>query len=267
MKADYWRQLDFFDPAKFREEPVIIGAGSTGSFIAVGLAALGVKSMTIIDFDTVDAHNLPNQFFSQNLLEDTGEAEILKVVALKNTIGMLYPEVKINIIPQAIEEVDAIQWANAKIIFSCVDRMDARTYIFNTCREHRGILIDPRTGGEVYNVYSIIRQDYNQGVYYTESLFGESAQLPCTGTAIVDVAFQVAATCIQRMRYWIRNNHTNYLIHTFHDCTTGLISYMKVENNSKQAGTFVRTEQNIKNITGEHVEEITDADSQNPNQE
>ena len=61
----YHRQLDILDPKSMDVPVTIIGAGATGSFTALSLAKMGIRNITIYDFDTVEEHNLPNQFYRQ----------------------------------------------------------------------------------------------------------------------------------------------------------------------------------------------------------
>ena len=63
MTTRYWRQTDIVDADRLAELPVtVIGAGATGSFITLALAKMGVRHITVYDDDTVEEHNLPNQF-------------------------------------------------------------------------------------------------------------------------------------------------------------------------------------------------------------
>ena len=264
MKPDYWRQLDFFNPDNCDISPTVIGAGSTGSFIVLGLAAMGFKKIVVIDHDNIDAHNMPNQFFAQSLLKDMVDGTISKVMMLKQTIAMLYPNTELIVYPIEVEETHNNKWFSP-IVFSCVDDNKVREFIFQNwqCDDLRGILIDPRTGGEYYNVFVLTKylrsSDYG---YYINSLEGETANLPCTGTSIADVAFAVAASCIQRMREYLKTNKC-MLLHTFHDCKTNLTSYMRLSDEAD----FNDTNKYYKEpdvATGEEVkdEQSTDSDRQ-----
>ena len=59
---DPLRHLSVFSPEQFGDTPVhVIGVGATGSNIALEIAKLGVKNLSIWDFDHVEGHNLANQ--------------------------------------------------------------------------------------------------------------------------------------------------------------------------------------------------------------
>ena len=70
----FHRQLDLLD-LKLSSTPItIIGAGATGSFTALTLAKMGFSELTVFDFDTVEEHNLPNQFYRTS---DLGKPKVL----------------------------------------------------------------------------------------------------------------------------------------------------------------------------------------------
>ena len=100
MKSQQWRGLDFFDPAKTHPDVLIIGCGHIGSYMAFGLARMGVKNITVVDHDMVEPHNLPNQFFAESLVKDLPDTPTLyKVVAVRQTINYLIPSATIISIP------------------------------------------------------------------------------------------------------------------------------------------------------------------------
>lgn len=64
---------------------VIVGAGGVGSWVALNVAQLGVKNLTLIDNDIVSAHNLNRSFFKN---EDIGKN---KAIALADNIRSRNP--------------------------------------------------------------------------------------------------------------------------------------------------------------------------------
>ena len=61
--VNYLRQKRLFNPEEQSTEIIIVGAGSTGSFVSLNLAKMGMNKIKVIDFDIVEDHNIPNQFF------------------------------------------------------------------------------------------------------------------------------------------------------------------------------------------------------------
>ena len=50
---DIRRHMELFNPEKFTLPVHIIGAGATGSWLALSLAKLGITNITVWDFDVV----------------------------------------------------------------------------------------------------------------------------------------------------------------------------------------------------------------------
>jgi sulfur-carrier protein adenylyltransferase/sulfurtransferase len=69
---------------------LMLGAGGLGSPAALYLAAAGVGTIGIVDFDTVDASNLQRQILHN--LDRIGD---LKVESARKTINLLNPDVKV----------------------------------------------------------------------------------------------------------------------------------------------------------------------------
>ena len=69
---------------------LIVGAGGLGSPIALYLAAAGVGTLGIVDFDTVDLSNLQRQ-----LLHHTDDVGKPKVVSARETLNAYNPEVNV----------------------------------------------------------------------------------------------------------------------------------------------------------------------------
>ncbi len=57
------RHQSIFDPQQNDHGITIIGAGATGSRLWLALVELGLKNITIYDFDVVESHNLANQIY------------------------------------------------------------------------------------------------------------------------------------------------------------------------------------------------------------
>ena len=89
---------------------LIIGAGGLGSPAALYLAAAGVGTLGIVDFDRVDLSNLQRQ-----ILHHTHDIGRLKVDSAIDTIADINPDVKV--VPHPVQ----LSSANAKEIFAEYD--------------------------------------------------------------------------------------------------------------------------------------------------
>jgi len=262
MKADVWRQLDFFDPSKAHPKPLIIGCGHIGSYLAFGLARMGVKEITICDHDLVEAHNLPNQFFAESLMAELvqDKPSLLKVVALQETIKYLVPTAKINIVPSRIEAAN-IKVQYYDVVFVCVDDMNVRKWIFDEAKEGTKLIIDARTGGAFANVFSCRLTKSEEFNYYAKNLWSnkDAAPLPCTGTAVIDVSFGVVSDCIHKYREYVQNKSVR-IIHSFHDYIVGTVSIMKMINVEKPEAERIIIPKEIAKQPIQAVREADDGD-------
>ena len=70
---------------------LVVGAGGLGSPVLLYLAAAGVGTLGIIDFDTVDISNLQRQ-----VIHHTDSVGALKVTSARETIQSINPEIVVN---------------------------------------------------------------------------------------------------------------------------------------------------------------------------
>jgi adenylyltransferase/sulfurtransferase len=105
---------------------LLIGAGGLGSPAALYLAAAGVGTLGIIDFDVVDHSNLQRQILHQT--DDVGR---LKVESAKNTIEAINPNVVVEAHNMILDSSNALDlFAKYDIIVNGVDNFPAR-YLAN----------------------------------------------------------------------------------------------------------------------------------------
>src|SRR5687767_4709014 len=84
--VEFTRGEDWFNPADHPYAKVqVFGAGGIGSWVMLGLAKLGVPYLDVFDFDTYEAHNVPNQFAPLEEYTDSW----LKVEALRDMLVLL----------------------------------------------------------------------------------------------------------------------------------------------------------------------------------
>jgi len=114
------KSYDFFKPEDVKERIHIIGCGSIGSTVAELLARLGLKKITLYDFDKVEPKNLANQLFRQ---EHIG---MDKVSALAHMLCEINPEIKINI---KVASRGYVAQKLSGYVFLCVDNIELRRQI------------------------------------------------------------------------------------------------------------------------------------------
>lgn len=164
----YSRQLGIIPPEQLLFPISIIGAGSIGSWTALCLAKMGCLDIEIWDFDKVEPHNTPNQFFNRI---DGGE-EFKKNRLLADTISDFS-----HTIPKT-QEGYTDEALSSKIIISAVDNMETRKKLFE---KHKGTdkwLIDGRMGGNAIEVYVTKLDNDTQCNEYARTLFADAEALP-----------------------------------------------------------------------------------------
>jgi molybdopterin/thiamine biosynthesis adenylyltransferase len=154
------RHQDIFKPEQAR--PVfVIGCGATGSHVALQLFSMGItRGIEVIDFDTVEPHNLPNQIFMQKHL-DMHKVDALRdyvqdkmgefVENLSSTCFVMdkVPDYNIRGIADMREDVNPI-------VILAVDSMQARLQIVESLRgdTRPWRVIDTRMAASHGNIYS-----------------------------------------------------------------------------------------------------------------
>ena len=120
----------------------VVGGGGTGSFIATELAYLGVKDITILDFDKVEATNL-NRLFGASL-HNIGE---YKVDVLKRFILSIGNGTSVNAVKGSLLTYDGIDAVRkADIVFSCTDTVSSRAVLNQIAHQYFIPVIDMGVG-------------------------------------------------------------------------------------------------------------------------
>ena len=179
MKHNFLRQKDIFDPFGTEQQPItVIGVGGIGSPCVLTLAKTGFQNITVIDYDKVEPHNLPNQFYRT---KDVGKP---KVEALKQIVSDL-TDVKLNTRKEKFSETTPCQG----IVISGVDTMTDRSNIWKTLstKENVSLYIDARMGGQVVCIYTINPRIEEEQKWYEETLYSDENAFkePCTARAIM----------------------------------------------------------------------------------
>lgn len=198
----YKRQLGFYDPSEHgRDQVSIIGLGGIGSFAAFGIAKLGVPNITLVDFDTVEEHNIPNQFHALD------QITMPKADSMAATI-QAYTGTIVNTIEDAIGGADAPDaWNPEGVIVSGVDSMAARIDIWN-----RGKIkfnprvthyIDARIAGQLLVVYCVNPNDLKETQSYEKTLHTDAEAEPaaCTERGVIDVGLMAGAILTNMVRH------------------------------------------------------------------
>lgn len=180
MTMDFHRQLEVLDQPRLAGIPItVIGAGAVGSCTVLALAKSGAERITVWDDDTIEPHNLPNQWYR---LADVGRP---KVLALQELVRDM-TGVDIEVQQLRFEGPGATE-----VTVCAVDSMDIRIALWRQLHPRPSLYVDARMGAEVGKVHCV----GPFGQWYSDTLYpsSEAHRAPCTARATMYCASGLAA--------------------------------------------------------------------------
>jgi molybdopterin/thiamine biosynthesis adenylyltransferase len=177
---DFHRQLDVLNQPRLARIPItVIGAGAVGSFTVLALAKCGAERIQVWDDDSIEAHNLPNQWYR---LSDLGRPKVqaLKALVLEMT------GVRIDVVQERFQGDGATE-----VTICAVDSMDVRIALWRQLQPRPQLYIDARMGAEV----GMVKCVGPYGSWYDDTLYpsSEAHHAPCTAKATMYCASGLAA--------------------------------------------------------------------------
>jgi len=122
----YSRQRDIVPPDRIAAcKATVIGVGAIGRQVALQLAAMGIPSLQLVDFDVVEPSNLASQGY---LEEDSGK---LKVEVTANLCRKINKGFEIQTMPERFRRSMEI----GNMVFCCVDKIDVRRLIWESVKD------------------------------------------------------------------------------------------------------------------------------------
>lgn len=194
----YLRHAGFFNPEKQKATAVVVyGAGSVGSHLAYELAKLGTKSMMIVDFDDIEAHNISNQFYKPTQIGAKKSACLAYNLMDFTGIESAFDESKLS------EDSDYKYYtARDSVHFTTFDNMDARKLVFENLRGFPVTLIDLRAGGEGWELFEVRMDDEADCEWFAKSLEGEFVELKCGEKTVIYNVTSLAAEACSHFKKW-----------------------------------------------------------------
>ncbi len=172
----------------------VIGVGAVGRQVALQLAAVGVPSLQLVDFDIVEVANLAPQGF---LEEDLGQS---KVEVTAQMCRRLNRKVQIHLVSDLYRR--SLQVGN--VVFACVDSIGIRRLIWEGVRDDVSLLVDGRMAAEVVRVLAACDEQSRQ--HYPTTLFAapDAYVGPCTAKSTIFSANICAGLMVSRLARWLR---------------------------------------------------------------
>ena len=139
-------QVDEAGQEKIKNSRVlVVGAGGLGCPVALYLAAAGVGTIGLIDFDVVDLSNLQRQIIYTE--KDVGKS---KAHVAKDRIMQMNSDLNVICIEDKLDETNATEiFEKFDIIVDACDNFDTRYIISDTCVK----LKKPHIYGAIYEFY------------------------------------------------------------------------------------------------------------------
>ena len=172
----------------------VIGVGAIGRQVALQLAAIGVRSIQLIDFDAVDETNITTQGYAAS---DVGQ---LKVDATRSSIIQLDSDIHVETITDRFRS----RHVTGNTIFCCVDSISARTAIWRSVNTSCEFWADGRMLGETMRILCVANDTGRS--HYQTTLFqqSEAQQGQCTSRSTIYTASIAAGLMLHQFTRWLR---------------------------------------------------------------
>lgn len=200
--TNYKRQIAIFDPSKHEDaKVVVIGAGNIGSHTALALCRMGIKNFTLVDFDTVEEHNLSSQAYTVQDAHD----ELYKVDALKMQMLTVNPDITIVTTTQPYQKAGVTVDADT-IIVSAVDSMHTRKAICEMIKDTGCMVVDGRMGGGQIEVHAQRASEWGA------TLVDEADSDPCGARYISYTSYIIAGLIANTIKRHLQGQRFPYRI-------------------------------------------------------
>ena len=164
---------------------LIVGAGGLGSPVALYLAASGLGTLTICDFDVVDLTNLQRQ-----IIHTTQSVGINKAVSAQQTIYEINPETVVQTIQQKSTEAEfSALISAADVVIDCSDNFATRYTLNKLCVQLKKPLVSGAAIGfegqiTVYDMRHASSPCYHCLFPDTSASTGEDNEMRCATNGV-----------------------------------------------------------------------------------
>lgn len=110
----------------------ICGVGGVGSYVLEAICRMGVKSITVIDKDKVDATNINRQLVASWYTVGMDKAEVAKV-----HVETVSPQTKVNAVVDYIDSVNVEKYITKDFdyVIDAIDSISSKIAIIKRCKE------------------------------------------------------------------------------------------------------------------------------------
>lgn len=201
----YKRQQDIINANSLNAHSIVmVGAGGIGSPTVLALAKMGARHIDVIDFDTIEEHNIPNQFYPTSAIGKSKVETLAEVVQQFTDTEICTYKKKI----EKPEDIQSIVEANTNnIVIAGPDNIDARKTTFAGITKNKNVkaYIDCRVTYPFLSLQVINPQsDADIERYMKTTNFEQKDAIPgkCTAQATIYTSFIAAsfiAMCVREI--------------------------------------------------------------------
>ena len=172
----------------------LIGVGAIGRQVALQLAALGVRQLTLVDFDVVERTNVTTQGY---LNADLGFSKVEATARAMHAIDL---GIELTLVQDRFRPHTQV----GSVIFCCVDSISARSAIWRTVANRCDCWIDGRMLAEVMRILTVT--DEKSREHYATTLFqqAEAQAGACTARGVIYTAAIAAGLMVHQFTRWLR---------------------------------------------------------------
>jgi len=202
-KDIYFKQAKLFNPHENQMNCFVYGAGSIGSHVVMGLAKIGIKNITVYDFDEIEDSNIPAQFYKM-------ESKGLKVDCLKKIVKE-FTGIDIEIESKKIEEDFSPVISLNSIHIVAFDNIEGRKLLIEKLKDFPVVMIDGRIGGFNYQKYNIRCDNDKEVEDYLKTLDGEFSELECGEKCLWVVNSMISSLIVSDIIRLIKKQDVSFL--------------------------------------------------------
>ena len=198
------RQATLVPAEKLAEQDIwIVGCGAVGRNVALQLASMGARKLTLVDFDSVEPTNITTQGWR---IDQLG---LPKVAALEEDIKKIDHTIEVATHNRRWHNTDGL----GTVGFICVDSISIREFIWSKVGidfTTPSVLIDTRTLGEMGKV--LAAHDRGSIYHYSKSFFREEDTEPglCTARMTIYSAMFAASMACHQFARWVRGGEPDH---------------------------------------------------------
>ena len=195
MTNRFERQADLVPQERLEGLSIdVVGVGAIGRQVALQLAALGARTLRLIDPDAVEPTNLTTQGYL------AGDVGVMKVEATRRAILAIDPIISVDVVADRYRPGHASSIAT----FCCVDSISARKAIWRSVCDRCEFWCDGRMLGEVARILTVAGPVGH--ARYASSLFPqrEAQTGSCTSRSTIYCASIAAGLMLHQFARWLR---------------------------------------------------------------